>query len=67
MTARNVIPILFILLGTAVAGLGLTGIIWLVTARLLGHGFSAIVVCVAFIALGMRAILEGMRRRQSAL
>jgi len=67
MTARNIIPILFILLGTAVAGLGLSGIVWLVTARLLGHGFSVIVVCAAFIALGTRAILEGVRRRQSAL
>ena len=59
--AQKAIPILAILLGLAITGLGLTGIIWIVASRLLGHGLGVMAICGVFIALGTTCIFEGVR------
>ena len=45
MTAPNVIPILAILLGPAIVGLGIAGIAWIIASHFLGHGLGAIAIC----------------------
>jgi hypothetical protein len=62
VTARNAVPILAIILGLAITGLGLTVIIWIVAAHLLGHGLGVIAICGVFIALGATCIFEGVRQ-----
>jgi hypothetical protein len=62
MTAPYAIPILAILLGLAIAGLGLAGIVWIVDAHFLGHGLGVIAICGVFIGLGATCIFEGVRQ-----
>jgi hypothetical protein len=63
MSARHAIPILAILLGVAIASLGVAAIVWIVSSHLLGHGgFMVIVIGAVFIALGAKSIVEGARQ-----
>jgi hypothetical protein len=66
MNARQAIPILAILLGMAIASLGVAGIVWIVSSHLLGHGLLVIVIGGVFIALGAKSIVEGVRRLRAA-
>jgi type IV secretory pathway VirB2 component (pilin) len=63
---QSLIPILAILLGLAIAGLGLAGIVWIVASHSLGHGLGVIAIFGVFIVLGATCIFEGVRQLRSA-
>jgi hypothetical protein len=62
MTAPYFIPILAILLGLTIAGLGLAGIVWIIASHFLGHGLGVIAICGVLIGLGATCIFAGVRQ-----
>ncbi len=66
MTSKSFLPILPIVLGLAIAGLGVGGIVWIVASHLLGHGVPVVLIGMVFFGLGAICILEGVRQLRTA-
>ena len=66
LTTKRLIALVAILLGFAIAALGLAGITWIVSSHLLGHGMIVIFICALFVTLGARSILGVARLLRQA-